>query len=164
MSKWTRHEVPEGMVKHHARGWGECCRAAYNRHREQERQHTPAPVTRKPVDRRRHHPETALARLRTRARVEGWSEEEFAAEVEREKQREKQRRREVARRRREVARADAARHGWDMTTREVAELVGITDGVVNECARQGLLSRTNWEGVRGYLYRLEEVVEVWPNA
>ncbi|WJY62149.1 Transcription factor WhiB [Corynebacterium atrinae] len=64
MVPWTRGEVPEGMAMHYAQGWGQCCRSAYRMHREVRE----VPVTRKPVDRKRHHPETARARAATAAR------------------------------------------------------------------------------------------------
>lgn len=157
MVPWTRSgEVPDGMVIHHARGWCVECRRHYNRHMKQERDRRPVQVSRKPVDRRRHHPETALARLRTRARAEGWSEEQTAAETARI---EEEKRREY-----EAVRADAARHGWELTAREVAELVGVTRHVVSGLGYEGRLSRRRWAGVGAYLYRLEEVVEMWPDA
>lgn len=156
MTSWTRGEVPEGTKMHHARGWCVDCRSHYAEYMRKHRAARPVEATRKQTDRKRHHPETALARLRTRARVEGWSEEEVAVEVariEEEKQREY-----------DAVRADAARHGWELTTREVAELVGVTKEVVNNRGYEGRLPRRRWKGVAGYLYKLDDVVEMWPDA
>lgn len=85
MHPWTRGTVPEGVSMHHARGWGTCCRAEYARHLKEQRARgeVGADIHRKEVDRRRHHPETITARLRTTAVAEGWTEERLAEEVDR---------------------------------------------------------------------------------
>lgn len=172
MSSWTRNveDIPPGHVQHYARGWCVHCRPAYSRALEAEKA-SEGDTLRKRVDRRNRVLETAVARTRTRGRREGWSEERLAEEValaEMIVAEEKARRSAATRRAREEEgrriRAEAEAAGWALTTREVAELVGVTKEVVNNRGHKGLLSRRRWPGVAGYLYRLDDVVEMWPDA
>lgn len=170
MSSWTRNveDIPPGHVQHYARGWCVHCRPAYSRALEAERSAGEPGTLRKRADRRNKHLETTVARVRTRGRREGWSEERLAEEValaEMIVADEKAQRRAETRRVREEEnrriRAEAEAAGWALTTAEITELTGYTSSVVAHHRKEGRLRFRKWPGVAGYLHRWEDVLAIW---
>ena len=150
MVPWTRNEVPAGHVMHYARSYCTNCRGAYAQ-ASSATVTEQRPALRKHVDRKRHHPETAVARART-AHQRGQITAEELQRIEAQAPLTRQR-----------AQRLATAAGFELTPQEAADLAGVGVRMIARRAQDGRLTRYRPQGWRGhYFYARAEVIALFP--